>query len=265
MISYCIACYRVPYAKLLIEELIKKTSCQYEILLWLNMKNDHFSAFIVEKIMQGIPIRVIGVSEENIGMFAYEKLFQAARYELITQIDDDVIRISYGIAERAAVIFNRYPRIQQLVADVWQDEWTTGSRPPMADYRVIKEDEGLYDGLIDGWFSIYRRSMLPVLMKVPYKKYEFIGSWARHLLREEGLFGLLCTQFKVLHLSGPAYALLFDQLDQEIAKYNDVGRQDVVEAYESARHNLPDKTVLQAALDKALADIDQHHLHLPQS
>jgi len=58
-------------------------------------------------------------------MRAYRMLFTAARYELITQIDDDVLRISPQIAERAAAIFKAHPKVRQLVADTWQDEFTT--------------------------------------------------------------------------------------------------------------------------------------------
>ena len=41
-ISYCVACYRPTYAKLLINELISKTTTPYEILLWLNLADKSF-------------------------------------------------------------------------------------------------------------------------------------------------------------------------------------------------------------------------------
>lgn len=257
MISYCIACLRPLYAKRLIEDLIRKTRCKYEILLWMNVVNADLTHFVLEKTLAGAPIRVLGVTPQNVGMFAYRELFQAARYDIITQIDDDVIRISPGIAEQAWLMFQRLPKLQQIVADVWQDEWTTGSRPAMSEYRLVSEAYQLYHGRIDGWFSMYRREMLPTLLKVPYKKYEFVGSWAQHLLAEQGLYGLLCTRFKVLHLAGPAYAELFGQLDKEIAKYAEVGRDDIVESYRLARGCLPPRAVLQAALERACAEIDR--------
>jgi hypothetical protein len=36
MISYCIASYRPTYSTLLVQDLIRKTSAPYEILIWLN-------------------------------------------------------------------------------------------------------------------------------------------------------------------------------------------------------------------------------------
>src|SRR5690606_15460992 len=118
------------------------------------------------------------------------------------------------------------------------------------------EADGLYEGRIDGWFSLYRRSMLPTLMRVPYKKYQFIGLWARHLLMEQGLKGVLCTKFKVLHLAGPEYAFFFGQLDQEIDKYKAVGRDDVVADYERAKATLPSRETLEEALRRASQMID---------
>ena len=258
MISYCIACYRVPYAQLLIEELEKKTTCPYEILLWINTVSPEFVQYILHKQMAGVPVRVIGISSENIGMKAFPHLFQAARYDIITQIDDDVIRISPGIAESAAAIFSRHPEVRQIVADVWQDAHTTGSRPPMDEFTLYDEADGLYDGPIDGWFSMYRRSMLPILMKIPYRQYIFVGSCARHFLMEEGQKGLLCTKFKVLHLAGPQYACFFGQLDTEIGKYRSIGRDDLAAIYERVRTKLPPWETLEQSLQHAFGIIDTY-------
>jgi hypothetical protein len=244
---------------MLLQELIAKTSCRYEILLWLNVQSEDFQAHVLDLQMQDVPVRVVGITPENIGMHAYRELFLAAQYDIITQIDDDVTRLSYKLAEGADALFRKHPQLLQVVADVWQDDWTTGSRPAMNTYQAYSKKDGLYRGLVDGWFSMYHRSMLPILMQVPYKKYEFIGSWASYLLNERGLRGLLCTQMKVFHVAGPAYAELFGQLDAEIEKYRSVDREDIVEAYGKLRPTLPPLAVLQQGLDRAYADIDHHH------
>src|SRR5207247_445742 len=128
-------------------------------------------AFLAERAAGGHAVRVVGKSPENIGMRAFRTLFRAARHPLVVQLDDDVVCISRGIAERAARLFAKHPRVRQIVADVWQDEYTTGARPPLAGYRVFDAHEGLYEGPIDGWFSIYHRSILPLVDALRYETY----------------------------------------------------------------------------------------------
>ena len=232
MISYCIAVYRPVYARLLIADLAQKTTAPYEILLWLNVDDAGLEADIAAAQRHGIPLKVLGRTPENIGMQAFHSLFRAARYPLVTQIDDDVICVTRGIAERAQRLFQRFPNIRQLVADVWQDALTTGARPPMTQYQCVNAEEGLYDGPIDGWFAIYHRSILPLLLALPLSPYCFIGAQVHGRLKQRGLMGVLDSGMKVFHVVGPAYAEAFGMLQFEIDKYRRLGRQDIVEWYE---------------------------------
>ncbi|MFP5404874.1 MAG: hypothetical protein ACLGHY_00530 [Gammaproteobacteria bacterium] len=233
MISYCIAVYRPTYARLLLADLEQKTTARYEILVWLNVQDDELAADLAAAKSRGVPLRIIGCTPRNIGMRAYRPLFRAARYPLITQIDDDVVCISRGIAERADRLFRRFPGVRQLVADVWQDEHTTGARPPLDRYRGYDTAEGLYSGPVDGWFSIYHRSILPVLLGVPDAPYLSLGSAVHARLEQRGQYGLLDLGMKVFHVIGPAYADAFGMLDFEIEKYRRLGRHESVAWYES--------------------------------
>lgn len=235
MISYCIALYRPTYARLLIADLVAKTSVPFEILAWLNVADAALDADIAAACTRGVPLRVLGRTPENIGMRAYPALFRAARYPLIAQIDDDVVCISRGIAERAARLFQRFPAVRQLVADVWQDEHTTGARPPLDQYRVFDAAERLYSGPIDGWFSIYHRDIQPLLASVPSAHYTALGAAVRARLEQRGQAGLLDLGSKVFHVIGPAYADGFGMLDFEIEKYRRLGRLDIVAWYEGYR------------------------------
>lgn len=234
MISYCIAVYRPAYARLLITDLVRKTSAPFEILLWINAQDPDLESFIAERTTLGWPIVVVGRTPHNIGMRAYADLFRAARYTLVVQIDDDVLCVSRGIAERAAEVFRKHADVRQIVADVWQDEHTTGARPPLAHYRCVDGDDGLYEGSIDGWFSIYHRSILPIVLSRPLTPYYCLGAAVRSRLARRHQRGVLCTRMKVFHAIGPAYAALFGMLDFEIAKYRRLGRTDIVAWYESA-------------------------------
>ena len=233
MISYCVAVYRPTYARLLLSDLVEKTSVPFEILVWLNVADAALDAEIEAAIARGVPLRVLGRTPENIGMRAYATLFREARYPLITQIDDDVVCISRGIAERAERLFRRFPTVRQLVADVWQDEHTTGARPPLDQYRVFDAAEGLYDGPIDGWFSVYHRSIQPLLASLLFAPYVALGASARAKLRQRGQIGLLDCGMKVFHVIGPAYADAFGMLEFEIRKYRRLGRADIVAWYEA--------------------------------
>lgn len=232
MISYCVVCFRPNYAIMQIEDLIAKTSVPYEILLWVNTPDRSIVDFANKKHAEGIPIWLHGVTPKNIGMAAFKHLFQKARYPMIVQTDDDVLCISRNIAQKAWDIFKRRVEVRQLVADVWQDDWTMGARPKMGNYKVESAADALYDGPIDGWFSIYHREALPALMAAPYAKYFYLGSWMKARLRAvHNMKGLLCRKFKVFHASGAQYAAAFGMTQFEVRKYRSVGRHAVAESY----------------------------------
>jgi hypothetical protein len=233
MISYCIAVHRPLYARMLIADLIRKTSVPFEILIWVNVEGEIFDVFVADRVAAGWPIAIVGRTPANIGMRAYLELFRASRHPLIVQIDDDVLRVSPRIAERADRIFSRRGDVRQIVADVWQDDLTTGARPPLGRYRCVDPGEGLFHGPIDGWFSIYHRSLLPLLLSLPITDYFPIGGAVQQQLARRRQLGVLCTQMKVFHAIGPAYASCFGMLAFEIAKYRRLGRADIVRWYES--------------------------------
>jgi hypothetical protein len=258
MISYCTALYRPTYARLLLADLAAKTSVPFEILVWLNVGDAALDADIAAAQARGVPLRVLGRTLENIGMRAYPALFAAARYPLIVQIDDDVVCIGRGIAERAARLFRRFPAVRQLVADVWQDEHTTGARPPLDQYRVFDAAEGLHDGPIDGWFSIYHHSLQPLLASLPAEHYLGLGSVVHAALRRRGQYGLLDLGSKVFHVIGPAYADGFGMLDFEIAKYRRLGRMDIVAWYEAYHADRLAPALLADRIATIRAALDAH-------
>ncbi|MDB5732497.1 MAG: hypothetical protein JWQ03_2392 [Variovorax sp.] len=249
MISYCIAAYRPTYARLLLADLEAKTSVAFEILVWLNVADATLDADIAAAHARGVPLRVVGRTPENIGMQAYAALFRAARFPLIAQIDDDVVSVSRGIAERADRLFRRWPSVRQLVADVWQDDLTTGARPPLDQYRPFDAGEGLYSGPIDGWFSIYHRSILPLVLSVPLAPYCMLGAAVCGRLAQSGQHGVLDLGMKVFHVIGPAYADAFGMLDFEIEKYRRLGRPEIVAWYEGYRREPDTAGHLAARID----------------
>lgn len=233
MISYCICCGRPKTAKLLIEDLVAKTTVPYEILIWLNTDDEELLDLIQKLIDKKIPITVAGSTPADMGMMGYRVLFEYAKYEMVAQIEDDVVCISRGLVERSAEIFKRCPSVRQIVADVVQDRFTDGGRPPIEQYKPFENVVGLYDGPVDGWFSIYHRSVIPSLFEAPYERLLYLGSWARGKLISLGFQGLLYTNIRVFHASGSPYAKFFGILDAEIRKLRALGKHDLADLYES--------------------------------
>lgn len=235
MISYCICVYRPRLFYILLEDLIRKTSTPYEVLIWLNTRAPDLEDHVDRLSYRGVPVRIVGVSPENIGMLGYKMLFKSARYDLIAQVHDDVVCISRKIAERALEIFSAHKDVQQIVADVIQDSFTTGGRPGDDAYSLSDESSGLFAGPVDGWFSIYHRATLQLLLDAPYEPYFYLGSYMQMQLRARKKEGMLCKGMKVFHLAGPAYAQLFETVETEIKKYHSLGNKTAAEVYSSLK------------------------------
>lgn len=256
MISYCLVAYRPPYARRLVEELARKTSVPYEILVWVNCADGDFIDFLVQKRRAGVPIELVGVTPENIGMEAFKTLFSRARHEMIVQMDDDVVLVSRNAAQRAHELFVKHRTVGQIVADCWQDAYTNGARPGHDRYRTWNAADGLYVGPVDGWFSIYHRRALPTILRAPFARYAYIGSWVAGALRQEDRWGLLCSKLRVLHVTGPVYASYFGMLDFEIEKYKSLGLGELAQVYEKARSTLPPRAAIDEAFRRAEAALD---------
>lgn len=254
MISYCVACYRPGYARRLIDELIRKSSAAYEILLWINVADAEFDRFLEDRIASGAPLRIIGRSAGNIGMAAYPRLFEQSTFDMVAQIDDDVVCVGPDLAQTARVVFGRFPQVGMLSADVWQDEYTTGARPPLEQYRLFDRAFDLYDGPIDGWFAVYRRSTIALCRGINPGRYGYLGAAIRSRLIAKKRFGLLCRRMQVFHVTGPYYASYFGALDSEIAKYESVGRADMVRWYTEERDRIPPRE----QLAERVRGIEQH-------
>lgn len=235
MISYCICVYRPRLFYILLEDLIRKTSTPYEILVWINTRAPELEGYLNRLSYRGIPIKVVGSSSENIGMLGYKMLFKSAKYDMIAQVHDDVVCISRKISEKAQEIFGSNQAIGQIVADVVQDSFTTGGRPGDDAYSLLDASSGLFTGPLDGWFSIYHRSILQLLLDAPYERYFYLGSYIQMQLRSRKRDGVLCKAMKVFHLAGPAYASLFETVETEVKKYLGLGNKDTAEVYASLK------------------------------
>lgn len=242
MISYCICVYRPRLFYILLEDLIRKQTSPYEILVWINSRTPELEGYIDRLNYRGVPVKVVGSSVENIGMLGYKMLFKSAKYDMIVQVHDDVVCVSNKIGEIASGIFKAHPKVKQIVADVVQDAFTTGGRPADDAYTVFDEESGLKTGPIDGWFSIYHRSILGLLLDAPYEPYFYLGSYIQMQLRAKKMEGLLCNKIKVFHIAGPAYARLLETSETEARKYTQLKNTKMADLYLAMK---PDESVLE--------------------
>jgi len=256
MISYCVVAYRPAYARLLIEELIRKNPGPCEILVWINAADEPFVEFVKEKEAAGTPVRLIRWTPNNIGMRAFKELFLAAKYDMLVQIDDDVLRVSPDIPTIAKGIFERHDVVRQLVADVIQDPFTTGAKGGPSSYALYNGADRLYKGPIDGWFSVYHRSILPILLDSPYDLYFYLGAHVRGVLESRGMLGLLCGRMKVFHVAGPVYAHHHGLLDGEVEKFRRANMQGMADGYAKYRDKPHSRARVEEQLQKGFDDID---------
>jgi hypothetical protein len=234
MISYCVAISRPAQGAMLLRELVEKTKVPYEILVWMNTADNRVIETIETMKAEMIQIRVVGSTPNDIGMQGYRILFEQAKYEMVAQVDEHVILIQNGIAEKAAAIFKKHKDVKMIVADVIQDKYTDGARPPMDQYKAVDDANGLYDGPVDGWFAIYDKALFPGLYDVNYDRSFFLGSWARGKAISMKYRGLLCTQMKVFYAYGPAYAEMFGTRKEEAERIRYFGNHELAALYDAA-------------------------------
>ena len=91
----------------------------------------------------------------------------------------------------------------------------------------------------------YNRSILPLLLDLPFEPYFSLGALLHARLAERGQHGVLDLGMKVFHVIGPEYANAFGMLEFEIAKYRRLGRPEIVDWYENRRNAAASRDVLQ--------------------
>jgi hypothetical protein len=245
-ISYMLPCYRAYYASRLLGEVNKKTSDSYELLLWLNMEDAGFESYV--KTLQGMghPIRIVGKTPENIGMAAFKHLIEAARGDFLVQLEDDVLFISPNASTIATGILDRNPKIGMLSAEVWQDEISNGGHPRPEHYTCVDAVNQLFEGPIDGGFSVYPKRFTPQLLESGFRTYFGLGSGMHVRLGKIGVKAYKCRRMRIFHIIGATYHSLFAGMVQfEIEKYRRVGHRGMVEVYEREMASLPSRSSLE--------------------
>lgn len=245
-LSYMLPCYRAFYTSRLLGEIARKTTLAYEFLIWLNLEDAGLESYIKTLISAGYPIRVVGKTPENIGMAAFKPMIEQAKGEMLVQLEDDVLFVSRRAGEIAQDIFSRRPEIGMLSAEVWQDELSNGGHPPPESYLCAHAQDQLFEGPIDGGFSVYPRRFVPLLLESKFAVYFGMGCGMHFRLQEANKKAYKCRRMRIFHLCGPVYHSLFPgMVEFEIAKYKRIGHKGMVSTYETQVKRLPPKEDLE--------------------
>lgn len=262
MISYCIVVIRPKFVRMLIDDLIRKTTAPYEIIVWLNIDDPAFEAYLKEKMKVGVPIRIIGKDPSNIGMAAFGPCFQHAKGTIITQLDDDVIRISPNMVETATFIFDRRKDVRHLSAAMWENDYYRIYGDWNKVYKPVDLSLDLYDGPIDGWFSMYHRDIRDLLLGVDngyQSRMISIGySVAQQLRATPGRRPAICRSLKVFHVKGPPMLNYYDMLDTHIWKLRQLkAPQKDIDHFVGSKKWVPAKREMETHVQQAYREIDR--------
>jgi hypothetical protein len=209
-------------------------------------------------------------------MSGFRPCFEQAKGTIITQIDDDVIRISPNIAEAAEFVFKQRKDVRHLSAAMWESEWywIYKSYGDLWDtvYKPIDPSLELYEGPIDGWFSMYHRDIRSLLLdlgtgKDPYKKpgpgerpaLISIGYRVAQLLRaSKSLRPAVCKPMKVLHVKGVPLLSYYDMLDAQIWKLKQIKwKPEYIAKWEEAKKRVLPKAEIEPHIQQAYREIDE--------
>jgi hypothetical protein len=255
-LSYLLPSYRAFYTSRLLGEIAKKTTLSYEFLIWLNLSDAGLESYIRTLIASGCPIRIVGKTPENIGMAAFKPMIEQAKGEMLVQLEDDVLFVSRRAGEIAGDIFARRPDIGMLSAEVWQDEFSNGGHPRPESYLCADARDQLYVGPIDGGFSVYPRSSIPLLLEAQFRIYMGLGCGMHFRLQAAKKTAYKCRRMRIFHLHGPHdHSIFAGMVNFEIAKYRRIGHSRLVALYEEQVKRLPPKDVL----EKRFRAIERYH------
>lgn len=240
VVSYMLPCYRGHYAGKTIAEVVKKASCKYEFLVWLNLNDGALESQIEELARSGCNIKIAGKTPENIGMAAFKPMIEMASGSHFIQLEDDVLFVSCGADSVAVETIARHPKVAMLSSEVWQDELTNGGHPAPDTYRCADPVDQLFAGPIDGGFTVCPRSSERFLMESSFSRYFGMGAFVHSRINGAGLLAYKCRRMRIFHIIGASYHSAFPgALEFELQKYAAVGKTNLVEIYKNQAKTLP--------------------------
>lgn len=220
----------------LIESIQNKNDC--EIIIFDNASNDDTEALLkdlVSEFSSQIDIKYY-ISDKNLRLLAYKKLFKMATGDIVIEVDDDVLAYPTAVDQVFIKYFDNFKNFGFLALDVIQNEHTNGSKPESHHYTdVTVNGLTVESGPTGGWCAGFRAkdfkkiSWLFNMMPLTMKSGE--DGALQHLFKLFGKKSGIIKDQKCFHASGSFYSKQFDQLERDVEKYQAAGLDNFVQDY----------------------------------
>jgi GT2 family glycosyltransferase len=196
----------------------------YEVIVWNNGSDDGTKEYL-DGIAEAHPqVRVIN-HPENVGLNAVALAVARARGYYIVELDDDVVRFPDDWLSKMLGAFKKVPQIGYLVANVVQNESTTGEKDIPDAYQVVD-----YDGVVMehgpawGWCSMTSLEVLKRIGNFPRRRgrlnFTEDEDYVRRCLRA-GYTPAILQEVVVFHASGAAMNDQYGYLESCLKKYEE--------------------------------------------
>ena len=150
--SYCITSRDLSRVRNLVDDLVRKTTANYEILLWVAVDLD-FEKYVADMVTRGIPISIKHKSPRST---AIRDLFEFCQCGWVMQIDCDTPHIVDGYNPKVSIIIPTYKRQHVLMRTV--KSVLVQSYKNWELIIVNNEVDGVLPGFTDPRISVYDHS-----------------------------------------------------------------------------------------------------------
>jgi GT2 family glycosyltransferase len=194
---------------------------------------------------------------ENVGLNAVALSVELARGYYIVELDDDVVRFPDDWLAKMLYAFKKVPQIGYLVANVIQDEYTTGEKDIPEAYQVVDYDGTVMEhGPAWGWCSMTSLQVLSRVGNFPRRRgrlnFTEDEDYVRRCLRA-GYTPAILQEVVVFHASGAAMNDKYGYLESCLKKYEETS--EVTRKLQAAREYVQKRQGASAGADaSAFAD-----------
>ncbi len=196
----------------------------YEVIVWNNGSDDGTKEYLDDIAARHPQVRPIH-NPDNVGLNAVALSVALARGYYIVELDDDVVRFPDDWLAKMLAAFKKVPKIGYLVANVIQDETTTGEKDIPEAYQIVDYDGTIMEhGPAWGWCSMTSLEVLSRVGNFPRRRgrlnFTEDEDFVRRCLRA-GYTPAILQEVVVFHASGAAMNDKYGYLESCLKKYEE--------------------------------------------
>ncbi len=196
----------------------------YEVIVWNNGSDDGTKEYLDEIAAKHPQVRPIH-NPENVGLNAVALSVALARGYYIVELDDDVVRFPDDWLAKMLRAFKKVPQIGYVVANVVQDESTTGEKDIPEAYQIVDYDGTIMEhGPAWGWCSMTSLDVLSRIGNFPRRRGRLNFTEDEDYVRRciaAGYTPAILQEVVVYHASGAAMNDKYGYLESCLKKYEE--------------------------------------------